>query len=126
MFEAPVLHYQDPPKCYIVYIDASDDAHGVQLSQEHDCQELSVAVLSHTYTDTQWKWSTIEQEAYGVYYAVTKWNYYLQGSDIIVCNEHKPLQKFLNGKNANLPHTVSNLSGYQEPAKRQLDASHDW
>ena len=42
-----------------------------------------------------------EQEAYGIYYAVTKWNYYLQGSDIVVHNDHKPLQKFLNGKHAN-------------------------
>ena len=30
------------------------------------------------------KWSATEQEAYGVYYAITKWNYYLQGPDIIV------------------------------------------
>ena len=43
----------------------------------------------------------MEQEAYFIYYAVTKWNYYLQGSDIVVHNDHKPLQKFLNGKNAN-------------------------
>ena len=40
-------------------------------------------------------------EAYDIYYAVTKWNDYLQGSDIIVCNDHKPLQKLLNGKNSN-------------------------
>ena len=32
---------------------------------------------------------------------ITKWNYYLQGADIIVRNEHRPLAKFLNGKNAN-------------------------
>ena len=47
------------------------------------------------------KWSTTEQEAYVVYYTITKWNYYLQGADIIVRNDHKPLTKFLNGKNAN-------------------------
>ena len=41
------------------------------------------------------------QEAYGVYYTITKWKYYLQGADIIVQNDHKPLNKFLNGKNAN-------------------------
>ena len=35
----------------------------------------------------------MEQEAYGNHYAVTKWNYYLQGSDIVVHNDHKPLQK---------------------------------
>ena len=42
-----------------------------------------------------------EQEAYGVYYAVTKWSNYLQGADIIVRNDHKPLTKFVNGKNVN-------------------------
>ena len=51
--------------------------------------------------ETQRKWSTTEQKAYGVYYAIIKWNYYLQGADIIVQNDHKPLNKFLNGKNAN-------------------------
>ena len=71
------------------------------MSQEHDCQELLVAFLLYMFTDTQWRWSTMEQEAYCVYYAVTKWNYYVQGSDIIVCNDHKPLQKFMNCKNAN-------------------------
>ena len=60
-----------------------------------------IAFLSHTFMETQRKWSTTEQEAYGVYYTVTKWNYYLQGADIIVRNDHKPLAKFLNGKNAN-------------------------
>ena len=84
-----------------MYTNASDDACGAQLSQEHDGQELQVAFLSHTFTDTQWKWSTTEQEAYGIYFPVTKCNYYLQGSDIVVCNDLKPLQKFLNGKNTN-------------------------
>ena len=51
--------------------------------------------------DTWKQWSTTEQEAYGVYYAVTKWNYYLQGSEVILCNDHKPLARFLNRKNAN-------------------------
>ena len=42
-----------------------------------------------------------EQGAYGVYYTITKWNYCLQGADIIVRNNHNPQIKFLNGKNAN-------------------------
>ena len=63
--------------------------------------EFPIAFLSHTFSELQRKWNTIEQEAHGVYYAITKWNYYLQGADIIVQNDHKPLNKFLNGKNAN-------------------------
>ena len=55
----------------------------------------------HTFTETQRKWSTTEQEAYGIYYTITKWNYYVQGADITVKNDHKLLAQFLNGKNAN-------------------------
>ena len=98
MLQTPILHYPDPSKHYIVYTDASDDARGAELSQEHDGQELPVSFLSHTFTDTQQKWSITEQEAYGIYYVVTKWNFYIQGSDIFVQNDHNPLQKFLNGK----------------------------
>ena len=99
--QTPTLHYPDPHKKYIVYTDASDDACGAQLSQEHDGMEFPIAFLSHTFTETQQKWSTTEQEAYGVYYAITKWNYYLQGANITVRNNHKPLARFLNGKNTN-------------------------
>ena len=73
----------------------------MQLSQDHDGIEFPIAFLSHTFIETEWKWNTTEQEAYGVYNAATKWNYYLQGPKIIVRNDHKPLARFLNGKNAN-------------------------
>ena len=84
-----------------MYTDASDDASSAQVSQEHDGTEFPIAFLSHTFLETQRKLSTTEQEGYGVYYAITKWNYYLQGADIIVQNDHKPQNKFLNGRNAN-------------------------
>ena len=63
--------------------------------------EFPIAFLLHTFTETQRKWSTTKQEAYGVYYAITNWNYYLQDTDITVKNDHKPLTWILNGKNAN-------------------------
>ena len=88
---APILYYPNPNKTYIVYTDASDDACGAQLSQEHNGTEFPVAFLSHTFSETQHKWSTTEQEAFGVYYVITKWNYYLQGANIIVRNDHKLL-----------------------------------
>ena len=101
IIQAPILCYPHPAKRYTVYMDASDNACQAQLSQKHDGIEFPIAFLSHTFTETQRKWSTPEQEAYGVYYAITKWNYYLQWADIIVHNDHKPLAKFLNRKNTN-------------------------
>ena len=101
IIQAPILQYLDTTKPYIVYTDAYNDACGAQLSQTHDGAEFPVAFLSHTFTDTQRRWSTPEQEVYGIYFAIKKWNYYLQGADIIVRNGHKPLARFLNGKNEN-------------------------
>ena len=110
IIQAPILRYPDTTKPYIVYTDASNDACGAQLSQTHDGTEFPVAFLLHTFTDTQRRWSTPEQEAYGIYFAIKKWNYYLQGADIIVRNDHKPLAWFLNGKNEN---TKINRSGLE-------------
>ena len=70
IIQAPILCYPDPKSRYIVYTDASDDACGAQLSLEHNGTEFPIAFLSHTFTETQRKWSTPEQKAYGVYYAL--------------------------------------------------------
>ena len=88
-------------KPYIVYTNASDDACSAQLSQIHNVTEFQVAFLSHTFTDTQRRWSTPEQEVYNIYFTIKKWNYYLQGADVIARKEHKPLAQFLNGKKEN-------------------------
>ena len=51
--QAPILHYPNPTKKYIVYTDVSDDACGAQSSQEHNGTEFPVAFLSHTFMETQ-------------------------------------------------------------------------
>ena len=72
IIQAPILCYPNPNKRCIVYTDTSDDACRAQLTQEHDGTEFSITFLSHTFLKTQRRWSTMEQEAYGVYYAITK------------------------------------------------------
>ena len=100
IIQAPILQYPNPTKQYVVYTNVSDDACGAQLSQENDGTEFPITFFHIPFWKHR-KCSTTEQEAFWVYYAITKWNYYLQGTDIIVQNDHKPLNKFLNGKNAN-------------------------
>ena len=77
IIQAPILRYPDMTKHYILYTDASNDACGAQLSQIHDRTKFPVAFLLHTFTDSQRRWSIPEQEAYGIYFAIKKWNYYL-------------------------------------------------
>ena len=45
IIQAPILYYPDPNKKYIIYTDASDDACGAQLSQEHDGTESPIDFL---------------------------------------------------------------------------------
>ena len=120
IIQTPILHYPDPNKKYIVYTDGSDDVCRVQLSQEHEGTEFPVAFLSHTFTETQRKWSTTEQEDYGVYYTIIKWNYYLQVTDITVKN-YMVLVEAHNklGHQGNSPYLLSNkktilLEGYEQ------------
>ena len=47
--QAPILCYPNPSKRYIVYTDASDDACGAQLTQEHNGMEFPITFLSHTF-----------------------------------------------------------------------------
>ena len=50
--QAPILRYPNPSKRYIVYTDASDDACGTQLMQEHDDTEFPIFLLiSHILGD---------------------------------------------------------------------------
>ena len=72
LVQATTLHYADPLKQYIVYTDTSDNTSRAQLFQKHDRQELPVMSVSDTFMETQQKWSTPKQEAYGVYYTITK------------------------------------------------------
>ena len=53
VIQAPILHYPNLKKHYIVYTDVANDACGAQLSQEHDGIEFPIAFLLHTFTDTQ-------------------------------------------------------------------------
>ena len=66
IIQTPILCYPDPNRKYIVYTDASDDACGTQLLQEHNGMEFPIAFLSHTFTETQRKLCTTKQEANGV------------------------------------------------------------
>ena len=50
VIQVPILYYPNLKKGYIVYTDASNDACGAQLSQEHDGIEFPIAFFSHTFT----------------------------------------------------------------------------
>ena len=48
-----------------------------------------MAYLSKTFSETERRWSTIEQETYAVYWAITSWESYLLGHQFEVQTDHK-------------------------------------
>ena len=61
---APILHYPNPNKTYIIYTDASDDTCRAQLSQEHDGTKFPIAFLLHTFSETQCKWEHCQTRSF--------------------------------------------------------------
>ena len=105
--EALILKYPNPPKRFVVFTDASDQAEAAVLTQEYpsedrETKEMPTAYLSAQFSDTQFKWSTVVQEGYAIYYAVKKWRHYLEDAEILLKSDAKSLQKFLAGRTNNV------------------------
>ncbi len=58
--------------------------------------EKPIYFLSHRLSDTQTRWSTIEKEAYAIYYSLQKLDHYLQNFEFVIKTDHKPLKYILD------------------------------
>ena len=92
----PLLVYPDPNKPYVLYTDASDTCIGVCFTQTVDNEEKPIYYLSHKLSQSQAKWSTIEKEAYAIYYALQKLDHYLHNAQFVIRTDHKPLKYILD------------------------------
>jgi len=50
-----------------------------------------IAFISHKFSAQATRWSTIEQEAFGIFYAVQKLAYYLMGKEFVIETDHNNL-----------------------------------
>lgn len=83
---------------YIINTDASGVAVGCTLSQYDDNGNLQpIAYASKKFSDCQVRWSTIEREAYAVFFALQKFGVIVFGSKIKRYYDHNPLTFMMNG-----------------------------
>lgn len=110
----PFLAYPDPGKPYTLYTDASDTCIGACLTQEENGEERPIHFLSHRLSKTQAKWSTVEKEAYAIFYALQKMDHYLHGAVFTVKTDHKPLKYLLDSplKNQKIQRWALTIAGY--------------
>ena len=113
--EIPFLAYPDVSKPFILYTDASDLCIGACLTQQNELdEEEPVYFLSHKLSDTQTRWSTIEKEAYAVFYAIQKLHYILYGAQFTIKTDHQPLIYLLRSpsNNKKVQNWMMQLSSY--------------
>jgi hypothetical protein len=89
--EAPLLHHLDYSKPIILRTDASTAGVGGMLLQKVAGMERPVSFVSKAFTPAESKWSTIEQEAFAIYYCVTSLQHFLLGHPFVVETDHKNL-----------------------------------
>ena len=90
IYNAPVLKFLDYDREIFVRTDASKEGVGAVLYQLSDeRKEMPVAYLSKKFSPQESRWSTYEQETYGVFYAILKWQQFLLGHQFTVETDHK-------------------------------------
>ena len=72
------LYFMNPSVPILLETDASDYSIGAHLFQLIGEVKQSVALMSKSFDSTQRNWSTIEKEAYAIFYALQKMPHLLQ------------------------------------------------
>lgn len=91
LIKPPVLVYPDFNKEFVLLVDASKDAVGSALCQQHHDKFLPISYASRTFTKGEQNKSTIEKELLAIYFAIIHYRPYLYGSHFTVKSDHKPL-----------------------------------
>ena len=86
------LAYPDPNVPYTLYTDASDTCIGYCLSQTCEGEEKPIYYLSYKLSRPQCKWSTVEKDAYAIYFSLLKIDYYLHNAEFVIKTDHRPLK----------------------------------
>ncbi|GKT34345.1 hypothetical protein ADUPG1_007713 [Aduncisulcus paluster] len=85
------LHHVKPGGTFILRTDASTFGMGGVLLQEVDGELHLINLFSKKFTPAEQKWSTIEQEAFGVMYGIVSNTYFLLGKPFLIETDHRNL-----------------------------------
>jgi hypothetical protein len=95
----PLLYFINDEAPIFLHTDASDYAIGAYLFQVVDDHEQPIRFMSKSLSGAQLRWSTIEKEAYAIWYSLKKFNDLLQGMKFTLRTDHRNLT-FINSKSS--------------------------
>jgi len=98
---SPILANPDFTKDFVVKCDASSYALGACLTQGTGQDEHVIEYSSRQLIGPELRYSVLEREALSIFWALTKYRYYLEGREFTVITDHKPLCALLNVRSPN-------------------------
>ena len=88
----PVLAPPDLSKPWLIYTDASGTGIGAILAQHGDDGKLkTVDMVSRRLSSAERRYVTAEREMLAIVFALKQWRHLIEGCDITVFTDHKPL-----------------------------------
>ena len=94
LLDRPVLQLPNPKKLFVVQTDASDTGVGAVLLQESSADPrilAPIAYASRRFRGSELNYSTVEKEAFCIYWAIQKWELYLYARQFHILTDHRPL-----------------------------------
>ena len=108
---AATLAHPVPAAPLALHVDASDSGVGAVLQQHHDGTWQPLAFFSRSLTPREARYSTFGRELLAVYLALRHFRYAVEGRELIIYTDHKPLV-----------HAVGSSTDRHSPREmRQLD-----
>lgn len=95
----PLLHFINDSAPITLMTDASDYGIGGYLFQRVDGVDQPIAFISKSLTETQLRWSTIQKEAYAIFFSCTKLSRLIRDRKFTILTDHANLQFLKNDSN---------------------------
>ena len=111
--DATTLAHPSATAPLFLMTDASDSSVGAALQQKTEEGLQPLGFFSKNLTETQKRYSTYDRELLGIYLAVKHFRRLIEGRDITICTDHKPIT-FAFDRNASTKNEIPRRS-------RQLD-----
>jgi hypothetical protein len=90
--DCSTMYFVDPDLPLYLHTDASDYGIGGYLFQIIDNVERPCAFISKSLVDSQLRWSTIQKEAYSIYYCCKELDYLIRDRPFILRTDHDNLR----------------------------------
>ena len=88
----PAISFPDFSRLFTFTTDVSDVVCGAILMQESDNGKKNIiAVALHTFNPMEQNWSTTEQEAYAIKWAILKFDYFLCNRPFVIFTDYRSL-----------------------------------